>query len=142
MNNFKIYFFLTFLVLISCFDVNGQGRRLGRHGRDHDDRHYRNYQRSQYHPYRVQHYRPNWAPTRYYQSRWVYFPRYNFYWDNWRSVYWFRNNSLWYMNVNRPPLIINVNLENERNYELDKGRDDHDSAFQNNADDAKTYPPK
>jgi hypothetical protein len=88
--------------------------------------------RSPYRPAKVAVYHAHWRPNYSYHRRWVYFPRYNFYWDNWRQGYYYRNGAVWMFNVTPPPVIVNVNLEKEPNYELREDDDDVDDVYKTN----------
>ncbi len=89
--------------------------------------------RSTYRPARrVRAYYPVWRPAYAYHRRWVYFPRYNFYWDNWRQGYYYRNGPVWVFNAAPPAAVINVNLQAEQNYELNKNDDDVDDIYKSN----------
>jgi hypothetical protein len=88
--------------------------------------------RSIYHPSRVVVYHPHWHRNYSYNRRWVYFPRYNFYWDNWRNQYLYWNGNVWYNQTQTPPIIINVNLEKEKHVELKKDEDDVDDIYKTN----------
>lgn len=96
--------------------------------------------RSVYRPRVVVVHHPLWAPNRGYNRRWVYFPRYNFYWDNWRNVYVYRNETIWITNPSLPPALININIGAERNYELNDSEDDIDDVYNTNGKHIETYP--
>jgi hypothetical protein len=95
--------------------------------------------RSQYRPARVRRFKPNWAHNHYYQRRWVYFPGYNFYWDNWRGQYVYFENNIWTSYPGPPPALININIENEKHYELKKKDDDVDDIYNGNAHHNEIY---
>ena len=88
--------------------------------------------RSAYRPARVVVYHPYWRPHYAYNRRWVYFPRYNFYWDNWRNQYVFWNGSTWLSQAAAPPVIVNVNLDKEKTVELKEVEDDDDDIYKTN----------
>jgi hypothetical protein len=88
--------------------------------------------RSKFRPVNVVVYHPHWRPNYEYHRRWVYFPRYNFYWDNWRQGYYYRNGPVWIFNTTPPPVIVNVKIENEKNYELKEQDDDVDDVYKTN----------
>jgi hypothetical protein len=88
--------------------------------------------RSVYRPHRVIVYRPYWRPYYACKRRWVYFPRYNVYWDNWRNHYVFWNGTIWSSQPTRPALIVNVNLEKEKSTELKETEDDIDDVYASN----------
>ena len=83
--------------------------------------------------------RPVWARHRQFNRRWVYFPKYNMYWDNWRNMYVYRNNMVWVMNATPPPVVVNVNIEEEKSYELKEDEDDVDDVYNNNSSHEKEY---
>lgn len=83
--------------------------------------------RSPYRPHRVRVYHPAWHPAFSYNRRWVFFPKYNLYWDNWRNHYRFWNGTIWISQPTPPPVIVNVNLNQEKHYELKEQDDDKDS---------------
>ena len=88
--------------------------------------------RSPYRPAKVVVYRPHWRPTYTYHRRWVFFPRYNIYWDNWRNHYVFWNGAVWVSQATAPPVIVNVNLEKEHNVELPENEEDEDDVYKSN----------
>ncbi len=96
--------------------------------------------RSIYRPRVVVVHRPVWGPNRAFNRRWVFFPRYNLYWDNWRSMYVYRNNTIWISNPVPPPALININLDSERNYELKEDEDDIDDVYRTNERHTTEYP--
>jgi hypothetical protein len=85
--------------------------------------------KSRYRPAKMVVYHPHWRPAASFHRRWVYFPRHNFYWDNWRQGYYYMNGPVWVFNATPPPVIVNVNLANERNYELQENEDDVDDVY-------------
>lgn len=87
---------------------------------------------SAYRPAKVVVYHPAWHPAYDYHRRWVYFPRYNLYWDNWRNHYVYLNENVWLSQPAPPPLIINVDLSRERRQELSADEDDNDDIYQMN----------
>ncbi|MGZ4038517.1 MAG: hypothetical protein ACXVPQ_11860, partial [Bacteroidia bacterium] len=87
---------------------------------------------SPYRPARLVVYHPFWGPSYAFKRRWVFFPRYNIYWDNWRNQYVFLNNNIWVSQPQPPPVIVNVNLNNEKHYELKEKDDDVDDIYQSN----------
>ncbi len=88
--------------------------------------------KSNYRPKHIIIYHPHWAAKRNYNRRWVYFPRHNFYWDNWRQGYYYKNELTWVFNTTPPPIIVNVNIEKETNYELNENEDDVDDVYKIN----------
>lgn len=85
-------------------------------------------------------YRPIWGPSLAFHRRWVFFPRYNFYWDNYNNYYVYRSNGVWINSINPPPVIVNVNITNEKKYELDEPNDSISDVQKNNNEHIKTFP--
>ncbi len=85
--------------------------------------------RSPYRPAKVVVYHPYWRPAYTYHRRWVFFPKYNIYWDNWRNHYVFLNGTVWVSQPAPPPVIVNVNLADEPNQELGEDKDDVDDVY-------------
>lgn len=77
-------------------------------------------------------YRPHWAPKRTYHHRWVYFPRHNFYWDNVKRVYVYRNGVKWVALATLPAAYAKVNLENEKSVELTTVDDSTETVYDKN----------
>jgi hypothetical protein len=77
-------------------------------------------------------YHPRWAPKKVYYRRWVYFPKYNFYWDNVREVYVYRNGNVWVTSAKVPAIVVNVDLSNEKQVELSEENDSVDEVYKNN----------
>ena len=94
---------------------------------------------SRYRPRRVVAFRPAWHPTWTCQRRWVYFPRYNFYWDNWRNHYMVYSGTVWVSQTAPPPSAANMNLANEKYYELNEADDDNDEIAVANSEHKETY---
>jgi hypothetical protein len=88
--------------------------------------------RSPYRPRKVVVYHPVWAPKVTIHRRWVFFPKYNMYWDNWRNCYVFWNAGVWVTQASAPPVVVNVNLENEKHYVLKEEEEDIDDVYKNN----------
>ena len=88
--------------------------------------------RSHYRPHKVVVYHPYWRPNHSYNRRWVFFPKYNLYWDNWRNHYVYWNGTIWLSQPTAPPVIVNVNLENEKTVELKEDEDDVDDVYKDN----------
>lgn len=95
--------------------------------------------KSKYRPVKIVTYRPVWRPAYTYHRRWVYFPRYNFYWDNWRNGYYYLNGAAWIYSVNPPPAVVNINISNEKNYELKEDEDDVDDVYNTNSNHQEVY---
>lgn len=140
---------ISVLVCLLFTSVFGYSQRGGHHGgnghakviKNGQHRHHKKVVivRSKYRPAKVVVYHPHWCPKRVYNRRWVYFPRYNFYWDNWRNMYVYRNNNVWIVNQTPPPVIVNVNIENEKHYELKETEDDIDDVYSTNGSHQTEY---
>ena len=150
-NSMKIFgltFGLILLLTSISFAQKGRGNRKGQphNGINHQAKmnHHNKVvgRRSVYRPKTVVVYHPGWAPKRNYNRRWVYFPRHNFYWDNWRQVYVYRNANIWVSNPTPPPIIVNVNIENEKHYELKEDDDDTDDVYKTNETHTTEYKPE
>lgn len=104
-----------------------------RHGRrHHPHRRAVVVKRSPYRPAKVVVYHPYWRPHYAYHRRWVFFPRYNLYWDNWRNQYVFWNGNMWLSQPAAPAVVVNVNLEQEKSVELKEDEDDVDDVYKGN----------
>ncbi len=77
-------------------------------------------------------YRPHWAKKTSFSRRWVYFPKYNFYWDNARNKYVYLNNGVWVVKKKQPKYLVNVSLETEKMVELSEDDDLVDNIQENN----------
>jgi len=95
--------------------------------------------RSKYRPVKMAVYHPYWGLKRNFNRRWIYFPLYNIYWDNWRQMYVFRNGAVWTVNTNPPVTLVNINIDNEKHYELNETDDDFDEIYQNNENHQSMY---
>jgi len=122
------------ILLLFCLLLGG-GIAYGQHGRHgHGGRHGHPHKvvvvkRSAYRPAKVVVYHPRWRPAYACQRRWVYFPGRNFYWDNWRNHYVFWNGTIWVSQAAVPPMVVNVNLENEKVVQLQESEDDVDDIY-------------
>lgn len=88
------------------------------------------YKHSRYRPHRrVKVFHPRWNPNFAYHRRWIYFPKYNIYWDNWRNQYVYMNNNVWIMQASAPPIIMNINLDKEEHQEMGEDTDDIDEIY-------------
>jgi hypothetical protein len=128
-----IKLFVLSIILVVCTSKSFAQR--GKHGGGHHPHKGRNHvvaKRSIYRPHKVIVYHPYWRPKYAYNRRWVYFPKYNLYWDNWRNHYVFWNGTIWLSQATAPPVIVNVNLENEKNVELKEDEDDVDDVYKDN----------
>jgi hypothetical protein len=159
MKNLKKSFALILIVLV-CGSFNslaqhggGHGGRGGGQGGNHRNRgggvviqNNRNPNRvivrSVYRPNRIIVFHPYWGMKRNFNRRWVYFPRYNFYWDNWRNCYVYRNGNVWITNTVPPPTIVNININNEKHYELKEHDDDEDDVYKSNDTHQTEYKPE
>lgn len=72
-------------------------------------------------------YHPTWAPKISFTNRWVYFPRYNFYWDNYRNVYVYWSGKVWIAKSLAPKETESVDLSLESKVELCEENDKLDS---------------
>ncbi|HRG01623.1 MAG TPA: hypothetical protein PKZ75_10925 [Bacteroidia bacterium] len=88
--------------------------------------------KSRYRPAKLVVFHPVWGPKRAFNRRWVFFPKHNFYWDNWRQMYVYRNGTVWVVNATPPPTVVNINIDNEKHYELKETDDDVDDVYQTN----------
>lgn len=127
---------LIIAVVITLFFSNkvlGQKRHGGH--RHHPYRHGKTVvvvNRSPYRPHKVVVYKPYWRPYYAYNRRWIFFPKYNLYWDNWRNHYVFYSGAGWVSQPTAPPVIVNVNLDKEKNYELKEDEEDVDDVYKSN----------
>lgn len=118
-------------------DFSAQKDRSHR-GRPHGHQHGRRankvvaVKRSPHRPAQAMVYHPHWRPHHTYHHRWVFFPRYNLYWDNWRNHYVFWNGAAWISQSQAPPMIVNVNLDQEKSAELKEDEDDVDDVYRSN----------
>jgi hypothetical protein len=118
-------------------DEPRKGRGWKKHERyaydhDRDGRDARVVEVYQEHP-RGRHYHPKWHPRHDFARRWVYFPRYNMYWDNSRSVYVYSSCGRWVANPEPPRVALNVNLSAERFVELGVDLDVRNDVFELNS---------
>lgn len=118
----KLAFLIIALVFISELSFS---QRHERHGR-HRGKRVVVVKHSRYRPRRVTVFRPAWHPQWACQRRWVYFPRHNFYWDNWRSHYMVYSGSVWVSQSGAPTSAGKLNLADEKYYELNEADDDND----------------
>jgi hypothetical protein len=49
------------------------------------------------------------------------------------------NGPVWVFNATPPPVIVNVNLDKEPNYELKENEDDIDDVYRTNSDHQKEF---
>lgn len=128
--------FKTFVLSILIFIGNSIfAQKHGHHPKTHKAHHHapkKVIKKSIYRPAKVVVFHPHWGPKRVCHRRWVYFPKYNLYWDNWRNHFVFWNGTIWVSQVNRPAVIVNVNLDNEKQYEMKEDDDDTDDIYKGN----------
>lgn len=141
--NLAQIFAIIMLFVSVGFAQRGHGHGHGGHGRhDHHYHPHRNnvvvverphrtvvVHRSRYRPNRVVVYHPVWNPSYTCYRRWVFFPRYNLYWDNWRGMYVYPSGNVWISNPMLPPALININIQSEQHYELRENADDIDEIY-------------
>lgn len=134
MKHFKI-------LVITCllFATQLSAQRNGHGHRKHKRTKVVVVKRSPYRPAKVVVYHPHWRPAYAYHRRWVYFPRYNFYWDNWRNHYLFWNGSIWLSQPTAPAIVVNVNLDKEKSVELPETEEDEDDVYKLNDAHKNTY---
>ena len=72
---------------------------------------------------KVKVYHPHWSSRSSFRHRWVYFPRYNFYWDNFRNVYVVRTGTIWVTSETAPKEVEKVDLSKEKSIELSEAND-------------------
>ncbi|MDX2174326.1 MAG: hypothetical protein SFY56_14590 [Bacteroidota bacterium] len=120
------------IALVLTGNLFGQKRHGGH--RYHPHRHGKVVvvKRSPFRPHKVVVYKPYWRPNFAYNRRWVFFPKYNIYWDNWRNHYVFYSGTVWVSQPTAPPVIVNVNLDKEKNYELKEEEEDVDDVYKSN----------
>lgn len=137
----KTLLILFFSLLLSIsFAQRGHGNGHHNNGRPvkvvHKHHHQKKvvvvHHRSPYRPKHVAVYRPAWAPHYAYNHRWVYFPRRNMYWDNWRNHWVFFNGTIWISQVACPPGVKEQELRNDRQRELPETNDDVDDVYRDN----------
>lgn len=130
---------ILFIFILSCSELSAQRRGENRgHGRRGNR--VVVVKRSVYRPAKVVVYHPAWHPAYTYHRRWVYFPRYNFYWDNWRNQYVYYSGNAWIAGPTAPPAIVNVDLSKEKITELREDEDDNDDVYHMNDTHKTLYP--
>lgn len=131
MKTIKCFTLLIFIFASTClFAQRGKAHHHGRGG--HRGHPKVVVKRSPYRPHKVVVFHPHWRPNYAYHRRWVFFPRYNLYWDNWRNHYVFWNGVIWVSQPTAPPVIVNVNLDKEKSTELKEEEDDVDDVYKSN----------
>jgi hypothetical protein len=140
MRAIRISILIISLLLSSiAFSQKGRGHGHG-HGHGHPHAHPNKVvvvKRSPFRPAKITVFHPYWHPKFAYHRRWVFFPGYNLYWDNWRNHYVFWNGAIWVSQAAAPPIIVNVNLEKEKHRELKENEDDVDDIYKSNEEHKK-----
>lgn len=140
--------FVIGFILLGTFNLNAQKKGAHPHPHPHPHPHGKAHhnkvvvKKSIYRPAKVVVYHPYWGPKRHIYRRWVYFPKYNLYWDNWRNHYVFWNGSVWFSQATPPPVIVNINLDKEKHYELKEDEDDIDDVYKTNDTHKSEYKPE
>jgi hypothetical protein len=134
-------FFLSSIFYAQKGKNHNGGHDNGHRGHGNNHRNGAMMKHSHYRPKHAGVYHPHWHSNYSYNRRWVYFPKYNMYWDNWRNHYVFWNGNLWMSQANTPAMIININLQNEKRNELNEDEDDRDDIFNSNDNHKSTYKP-
>ncbi|MGE0078650.1 MAG: hypothetical protein AB7S48_12390 [Bacteroidales bacterium] len=129
-------FILTIAIVLLCgATVYGQRMDMAKSNLSHKTivvkKHNRWVRRVVYHPY--------WAPTQNYYHRWIYFPHYNFYWDNEKCVFVYKSGLKWIVASALPEEYSNANLKKSKSVELVDVDDSSDEVFSKNSEHQKTY---
>lgn len=95
--------------------------------------------RSPFRPAKIVVFHPVWGPKFAFYHRWIFWPGYNLYWDNWRNSYFFWNGVMWVASVTPPPVVVNINIQNEKHYEMKESEDDIDDVYKDNSAHQKEY---
>jgi len=134
MKKIKFLSLIVFLLFTSAYKAQkGKGHHGGQHHKTVVVK------KSRYRPNKIVVYRPHWHPKFVCNRRWVFFPKYNLYWDNWRNHYVFYNGSAWISQANAPSMIVNVNLEKEKKTELKADEDEDDEIYKSNSTHQSEY---
>ncbi len=133
----KLQTIIRSLILLSFLSFSGKlaAQKGHRHGHPHRHPHAKKVvvvKRSPYRPAKVVVFHPVWRPKYAYYRRWVFFPKYNLYWDNWRNHYVFWNGTIWLSQPTAPAVIVNVDLDKEQSKELKEDEDDVDDIYKDN----------
>lgn len=123
---------LVFIFLFASLTTAELRAQHAHRGRHHRAKRVVVVKRSPYRPARVVVYHPHWRPAYTYHRRWVFFPRYNLYWDNWRNHYVFWNGTVWISQAAVPPVLVNVNLADQKTVELPENEEDEDDIYKSN----------
>lgn len=149
MKPIKLLIAISLFISMATYAQKGHGK--GGHGKGHGPGHGHKHggpgkvvvvKRSNYRPKKVVVFHPGWHPNHSYNRRWVYFPKHNIYWDNWRNHYVFYNGAAWVSQPTAPPVIVNVNLEKEKHYELKDKEDDDDDIYKGNDNHKSEFKPE
>jgi hypothetical protein len=124
-------------LLLNVFSLNAQKKVIVKKGHHHHNKKVVVVKNGPHHPHKVYH--PVWGPKRAFVRRWVFFPRYNFYWDNFNNVYVYRMGAIWVAKPTPPPVIINIDLSKEKSYELKETDDDVDPIQDKNDEHTQQY---
>lgn len=124
--------FKLILVLVLCLAFGSELVAQHPHRRHRRAKRVVVVKRSPYRPAKVVVFHPHWRPAYAYHRRWVYFPRYNFYWDNWRNHYVFISSGTWVSQAAVPPFLVNVKLSEQASVELPEPEDDNDAVYEAN----------
>ncbi|MGE0566723.1 MAG: hypothetical protein AB7O73_02140 [Bacteroidia bacterium] len=127
-----IIFSLLFSTIYSQKVVVKSGHRAHRHPHKRHRSKVVVVKLSKYRPAKVVVFHPVWRPKWAYHRRWVFWPKYNLYWDNWRNHYLFWNGTMWISQTAVPPVVVNVNLAEEKHKELKEDEDDTDDIYKDN----------
>lgn len=144
----KVITALLFLSLTTLAQKGGKGGGKRGHGHGHHGKHVHGgpkvvvVKRSPYRPKKMIVYHPVWGPKFAIHRRWVFFPKYNMYWDNWRGCYFYWGTGMWISTPTPPPVVININLANEKHYELKENDDDADDVYKGNDNHKGEYKPE
>ena len=92
-----------------------------------------------HHVGKVKVYRPHWAPRASFMNRWVYFPRHNFYWDNFRNVYVIRTGTVWVTSKTAPKEVETVDLSKEKSIEMSEENDTQEAIQDRNDEHQAEY---
>jgi hypothetical protein len=142
MKAIKFLIIMSLFISVNTFAQKRGGHKHGRGGHRHGHGKVVVVKRSAYRPKKVVVFHPVWRPAHPYNRRWVFFPKYNLYWDNWRNHYVFWNGVVWVSQPTAPPVIVNVNLEKEKHYEMKEEEDDTDDVYKQNNDHKAEYKPE
>ena len=150
MKRFKKIVLIAFVTLLGTLNGLAQkghkgGHHGGRHGHPGPHPHKAArvvVKKSIYRPAKIVVWHPFWGPKRAFKHRWVFFPGHNFYWDNWRNHYVFWNGTVWVSNPSPPPTVVNINIDNEKHYEMKESDDEDDDIYKSNDTHKTEYKPE